>query len=261
MIQVRISNRVFGGLAALALLICTPALADPHKHDHGPGQEHGPDQDHGPDRAPGHGPKIEVHDNGNDYDYKYEDGRCKYEYHLNYRTGDERVKQKGDCRGVSPRRAIYPVGGPIVRDDGDYEEAPRSAPRRLECNREMIGTVVGGVIGGVAGSQVGHGDGRKVATIAGAIIGAVIGGNIGHSMDRADNSCAYQALEFASPGETVYWRNPDSQIEYGITPASLKRRADGRQCREYKSSAITGGGAKDSSGVACRRSDGSWEIE
>jgi surface antigen len=126
----------------------------------------------------------------------------------------------------------------------------------------MIGTVLGGVLGGVAGSQVGQGDGRKVATVAGAIIGAVIGGNIGRGMDRADNGCAYQALEFASPGDTVYWRNPNSQVEYGITPASLTRRADGRQCREYKSSAVTGGAAaKDLSGLACRRSDGSWEIE
>ncbi|HEY0687275.1 MAG TPA: hypothetical protein VGD45_33375 [Steroidobacter sp.] len=62
------------------------------------------------------------------------------------------------------------------------------------------------------------GDGRKVATVAGAVIGAVIGGNIGRRMDRADDGCAYQAFEFASPRETIFWRNPDSQIKYGITP-------------------------------------------
>ena len=42
-------------------------------------------------------------------------------------------------------------------------------------------------------------------------------------MDRADNGCAYKAFEFASPGETVFWRNPDSHVEYGITPARLTR--------------------------------------
>jgi surface antigen len=220
-------------------LICTPALADRDKDEHG------------------HGPKIEVHDNGKDYKYEYKDGRCKYEYHLNYRTGEEKIEQKGNCRGVSPRRAMYPAEGPTTRDR-EYD----AGPRRIACNREVIGTVIGGVVGGIAGSQVGHGDGRKVATVAGAIIGAVIGGNVGRRMDRADNGCAYQALEFAAPGETVYWRNPDSQIEYGITPARLTRRADGRQCREYQSSAAGGGvSEKISSGVACRRPDGSWEVE
>jgi surface antigen len=238
---------VIAGGAAIVALMSTPALADPDKDEHGHGR--------------GHAPKVEVHDNGKDYKYEYKDGRCKYEYHLNYRTGEEKIEQKGNCRGVSPRRAMYPADGPIIRDrEHDYEEAP--APRRVACNREVIGTVLGGVAGGVAGSQVGHGDGRKVATVAGAIIGAVIGGNIGRRMDRADDGCAYQALEFASPGETVYWRNSDSQIEYGITPARLTRRADGRQCREHKSSVVGGGASeKSSSGVACRRADGSWEVE
>jgi surface antigen len=146
------------------------------------------------------------------------------------------------------------------RDYG-YNDEPRPG-RRVACRREVIGAVLGGVVGGVAGSHVGHGDGRKVATVAGAIIGAVIGGNIGRRMDRADEGCAYQALEFAAPGETVYWRNPDSQIQYGMTPARLSRRADGRECREYTAS-VVGRGTRptNSSGVACRRPDGSWAIE
>lgn len=245
-LRVSIHRSIVTGGAALVLFSCMPALADRDKDGH----------------RHGHGPKIEVRDNGKDYKYEYKDGRCKYEYRLNYRTGEEKIKQKGNCRGVSPRRAIYPVDGPIIRDDGDYEEAPVPAPRRVACNRQVIGTVLGGVAGGVAGSQIGHGDSRKVATVAGAIIGAVIGGNLGRRMDRADDGCAYQALEFAAPGETVYWRNPDSQIEYDITPARLTRRADGRQCREYESSVLGGDAStKRSSGLACRRSDGSWEIE
>ena len=81
-------------------------------------------------------------------------------------------------------------------------------------------------------------------------------------MDRADEGCAYQAFEFAQPGETVYWSNPDSDIEYGITPARLSRNADGRECRTYETSAFGGGlGRTTSKGVACRRSDGSWEIK
>jgi surface antigen len=232
---------VIGSAAIAAAVISMPALADEDEH----------------------GPKIEVHDNGKDYKYEYKDRRCKYEYKLNYRTGEEKVEQKGDCRGVSPRRSLYHSDEPIILEERDYDHGPAMpSARRIACNREMIGTVLGGVAGGIAGSQVGRGDGRKVATVAGAIIGAVIGGNVGRRMDRADNGCAYQALEFASPGETVFWRNPDSDIEYGITPARLSRRADGRECREYKTS-VRGrsGGPMSSSGVACRRKDGSWEID
>ena len=237
---------------ATALLAAGPGFADPDKDESG----------HGRGRGRGHAPKIEVHDNGKEYKYEYKDGRCKYEYQLNYRTGEEKVEQKGDCRGVSPRRAAYPQVDVYHEHENDYEVVPRSS-RRIDCNRDVIGAVIGGVVGGVAGSNVGSGDGRKVATVAGAVIGAVIGGNIGRRMDRADDGCAYQAFEFASPGETVYWRNPDSRMEYGITPGRLTRRRDGRECRDYKVS-FAGGGASQkasSGGVACRNSKGAWEIE
>lgn len=238
-------------VAALAsgLFAAAPAFADPDKDESGHG------------RGYGHGPKVEVHDNGKDYKYEYKDRRCKYEYKLNYRTGEEKVEKKGDCRGVSPRRAVYPDVDVYHEHEDDHGVVPRS-PRRIACNRDVIGAVIGGVVGGVAGSNVGSGDGRKVATVAGAVIGAVIGGNIGRRMDRADDGCAYQAFEFASPGETVFWRNPDSQIEYGITPEPLTRRRDGRECRDYKVS-VGGGGVSQntSSGMACRNSKGAWEIE
>ena len=249
-----IRTTVLSSAVGLAL-IATPALADRDKHEHGRGNDRG--QGHG------HGPKIEVKDNGKEYKYEYKDRGCKYEYKLDYRTGEEKIKQKGNCRGVSPRRALYPVDGPVVYDERDYdrEERPVHSDSRIACNREVIGRVLGGIAGGIAGSNVGHGDGRKVATIAGAIIGAVIGGNVGRRMDRADEGCAYQAFEFASPGETVFWRNPESNLEYAITPARLTRR-DGRECREYKT-AVHGGNVseKGSSGLACRNSNGAWEIE
>jgi surface antigen len=122
--------------------------------------------------------------------------------------------------------------------------------------------VLGGVAGGLRVRTWVMEMAERLPRWRGAIIGAVIGGNVGRRMDRSDNGCAYQAFEFASPGDTVFWRNPDSQIEYGITPARLTRQADGRECREYNTS-IDGGGTsqKKSSGVACRRSDGAWEIE
>ena len=247
--------------AISAAFVTTPSLADPDKDESGRGRRghHERGHDDRGNEGRGRGPKIEVHDNGKHYKYEYKDQRCKYEYHLNYQTGAEKIEQKGDCRGVSPRRALYPVET-VVHEDRDHDRAPPS--RRIACNRELIGAVIGGVAGGVIGSNVGSGDGRKVATVAGAIIGVVIGGSVGRRMDRADNGCAYQAFEFAAPGETVFWRNPDSAVEYGITPAQLTRTADGRECRTYKASLIGGANNQnESSGRACRRADGSWQIQ
>src|SRR5688572_12003118 len=137
MIQLRMSKLrvVLVGGAAAAAFLSAPVLADRDK-----------DERRG-------GPKIEVKDNGKDYKYEYKDRRCKYEYHLNYRTGEEKIEQKGDCRGVSPRRALYPVEAPIVREERGYEHYAPPTGRRIACNRELIGTVLGGVAGGVAGSH------------------------------------------------------------------------------------------------------------
>jgi surface antigen len=251
---------VLGSAIGLAL-IATPALAAKDKHEHGRGNDHGSHHEHGRGNGHGNAPEIEVKDNGKEYRYEYKDRGCHYEYKLDYRTGEEKIKQKGNCRGVSPRRALYPVSGPVVYDErGHDREEPVRTGSRIACNRDVIGAVLGGIAGGIAGSNVGHGDGRKVATVAGAIIGAVIGGNIGRNMDRADEGCAYQALEFASPGETVFWRNPQSNLEYAITPAQLTRH-DGRECREYKTTVLGGNvSQKGASGFACRNSNGAWEI-
>lgn len=231
------------GCAALIVMGSVPALADGY----------------------GHGPKVEVHDNGKDYKYEYKDRHCKYEYQLNYRTGEEKVEQKGQCHGVAPHRAVYYSEDSPRRyepDAGPYDDEPPYGSRRaLSCNRELIGQVLGGIVGGVAGAQVGGGSGRRAATIAGTIAGVLIGGRIGRRMDRSDSACAYQAFEFAEDDQTVFWRNSASELEYRITPQRAVRRANGRYCRDYRASVVGSGLAERSTeGVACRRSDGSWEI-
>lgn len=221
------------------------------------------------------GPKVKVDDDGKEYKYEYEDRRCKYKYELKYRTGEEKVEKKGDCHGVGPHRVVYYSDVPTRRhereseghyddddrDDRDYDRGPQGTAGRLSCDREVIGQVLGGVAGGVLGAQVGDGSGKRAATIAGTIVGVMIGGNIGRRMDRADTACAYQALEFADPGQSVFWRNPESQMEYRITPERPARRDDGRHCRTYQAF-VSGPGLKErqTEGMGCRRSDGSWEI-
>lgn len=246
------------GVACLVMLLFAlagaPALADDDDDDHE------------------RGPKVKIDDDGKEYKYEYEDGRCKYKYELKYRTGEEKLEKKGNCHGVGPNRAVYYSGGAHrrpdrdsawhherERQDRDYDETPYGSTGRLSCHREVAGQVLGGVAGGVLGAQVGDGSGRRAATIAGTIVGVMIGGNIGRGMDRSDTACAYQAFEFAESDQTVAWHNPNSQLEYGITPGRLVRHADGRKCRAYRM-AVSGVERGSTEGRSCRRSDGSWEI-
>ncbi len=128
------------------------------------------------------------------------------------------------------------------------------------CNRDKIGAVIGGVAGGALGSQVGKGDGKLATTIIGTVAGAVIGGYIGRSLDKADETCMGQALEHSPTGRQVSWTNSNTGARYEITPQRTYRRDDGRYCREYTAGASLSRGGKMDTGVACRRSDGTWDI-
>lgn len=129
-----------------------------------------------------------------------------------------------------------------------------------KCNREALGAVLGGVVGGVAGSRVGKGDGREVATIAGALVGALVGQSIGRHMDRTDQYCTGQVLEYATDRQTVGWHNPDAGTRYSVTPMNYYKSRDGRYCREYTSEATIGDQKQQIYGTACRQADGSWQI-
>ncbi|MDJ0806402.1 MAG: RT0821/Lpp0805 family surface protein [Gammaproteobacteria bacterium] len=128
------------------------------------------------------------------------------------------------------------------------------------CNREAVGSVLGGVLGGLAGSNVGRGDGRRAASIAGALIGILVGRSIGRHMDRADQYCTGQTLEYARDRQSIHWYNPDEGTSYEVTPLNHYRSREGRYCREYATQAIIGGRSQQTFGTACRQPDGSWQI-
>lgn len=128
------------------------------------------------------------------------------------------------------------------------------------CNRTEIGAVIGGVAGGVLGSRVAKGDSRLAGTLIGTIAGAVIGGYIGRSLDRADDACMGQVMEHADSGRHVSWTNPDTRARYDITPQQGFRRDDGRYCRNYTIGVVKGGTGRTDKGLACRRSNGIWDI-
>lgn len=127
------------------------------------------------------------------------------------------------------------------------------------CNRQAIGTVLGGAVGGAIGTTADR-EYRAVAVIVGSVLGAVIGNQIGKSMDEADRGCIGHALELAADRRAVSWRNPDSGLDYKVTP--LRGFNDGgHKCREYRLD-INGGGINDSRKErACQTAPGKWEAD
>lgn len=125
--------------------------------------------------------------------------------------------------------------------------------------REETGMVIGGLLGGLLGAQAGDHHLRPVAIVAGTIIGASIGGSIGSYMDETDRLRAGQTLETVRTGISSAWRNPDTGVQYQLTPTSTYETTQG-PCREYTMNALIGGRHEQVYGTACRQADGSWRI-
>jgi len=153
--------------------------------------------------------------------------------------GDHRLRDGDDHVGYDT----------VTRDLGILEGA---------CRREEIGAALGGVVGGVIGSKVGKGDERKVATIASAVLGALVGSQIGRHMDQTNQQCTGQILERAPDRQAVTSRNPDTGVQYRVTPTKTFRQ-QAHYCREYIAEATIGGTATRVRGNACRKPDGSWQ--
>lgn len=127
------------------------------------------------------------------------------------------------------------------------------------CNRAAVGAAVGAVVGGAVGSQIGKGDGRTVAIILGSVFGAMIGANIGRDMDQADRACFGHALELARDNSRVAWSNPDTGVDYVVTP-QRGFTYQNRPCREYTTRITTANGRSETvSGRACQNGEGVWE--
>lgn len=125
---------------------------------------------------------------------------------------------------------------------------------------EGAGSVIGGVLGGVLGAQVGEGHGRTAAIIAGALAGAAIGGSVGQHMDESDREKVAQTLEGVRTGVPVAWSNPDTGVQYSVTPTRTFESPAG-PCREFTTEAIIGGKHETVYGTACRQVDGSWKVQ
>lgn len=129
--------------------------------------------------------------------------------------------------------------------------------------KETVGTAAGAVVGGLLGSKVGGGSGQLWATGAGTLLGAWLGNEVGRSLDKADLAYAKQAetKAYAAPlGQTISWNNPESGNYGTVTPVRDGSTASGDYCREYEQTIYIEGRAETGVGVACKRSDGTWDI-
>jgi len=122
----------------------------------------------------------------------------------------------------------------------------------------VLGGVAGGALGGVLGSGMSGGGsaGTIVGAVAGTVLGAIVGGRVGHMMDPNDRFCAGRALDYADDRHGVDWFNPQSRIDYRVTPLRSFHEA-GVLCRELTTSA---GAYGDDRRIACRLPSGDWEI-
>lgn len=127
------------------------------------------------------------------------------------------------------------------------------------CNRAAVGAAVGAVVGSAVGSQIGKGDGRNVAIILGSVFGAMIGANIGRDMDQADRACFGHALELAKDNSKVTWSNPDTGVDYVVTPQRGYTYRN-QPCREYTTRITYSGRTETVPGKACQNSEGVWDV-
>ena len=132
--------------------------------------------------------------------------------------------------------------------------------------KETTGAILGAALGGLLGAQIGDGSGRLAATALGVAVGGFIGAEAGKSLDRADrvyhDAAARNALWQSPTGTASTWNNPRSGNAGAITPAGdAFTDQRGRACRRFADSVTWADGTQDqTTGVACRNSDGSWEI-
>lgn len=129
--------------------------------------------------------------------------------------------------------------------------------------KQVVGAAGGAALGGLIGSQIGGGTGQLIATAAGTAIGALVGSEIGRGLDDVDRMRASQAQQRASNapiGETISWNNPNSGNAGTYTATRDGYTQSGRYCREFQETITVDGRTETGTGVACRRTDGTWEI-
>jgi surface antigen len=119
----------------------------------------------------------------------------------------------------------------------------------------------GAVTGAAAGTAVGAAVGDTQTAIIGGLLGTIVGHEVGRYMDEQDREETYEALEFSETGQTTDWVNPDTGRSYYVTPQETFAYQGQEPCREFALVTREGSYERRTTEIACRRADGSWEIQ
>ncbi|MEO5364055.1 MAG: glycine zipper domain-containing protein [Magnetococcus sp. DMHC-8] len=125
--------------------------------------------------------------------------------------------------------------------------------------KAQSGAGIGALGGGLVGSLVGSSHNRGQNALIGAAIGGLVGYAVGNEMDKHDKQKLNHALETMPSRQTSSWVNPDTRVEYAVTPQPAYQ-SEGRQCRQAEIASIIDGRRETVLKTACRRPDGQWEI-
>lgn len=129
---------------------------------------------------------------------------------------------------------------------------------KSSCKYEKIGTVVGAATGAVIGAKVTDKEDKTVGVLVGTVAGLIVGRTIGKLIDKRDRHCASQALEFLEDGQYVAWQNPNTNIDYQITPFNSYQQ-DGLDCRQFVTkTTLSDGRVSEFENDACLDAGGVW---
>jgi surface antigen len=133
-----------------------------------------------------------------------------------------------------------------------YEDNPKA----------VLGTVVGAAVGvGIVALAGGTPGSMAAAGAAGALVGGFLGNRLDERDKRMAREAANKAFESGRTGQSTEWSNPDTGNSGSVTPTKTYQLANGQYCRMYTQDIVVSGETHQTHGTACRKSDGTWEVQ
>ncbi|HJO75040.1 MAG TPA: RT0821/Lpp0805 family surface protein [Rhodospirillales bacterium] len=101
-----------------------------------------------------------------------------------------------------------------------------------------------------------------------ATLGTIGGGAAGYYTTRAlmgTDRAAYErtaqkGLKESTDGQVVDWQSPDTGNSGIFRPIRSFRLADGRYCRQYRTTVSFDKTVHSGNGMACRNANGQWQV-
>jgi uncharacterized protein YcfJ len=135
-------------------------------------------------------------------------------------------------------------------------------PGAKEAQKQSGSVVAGAVIGGLVGNMFGSGTGKVLMTAAGAVAGGFIGDHIykKHAKSEYEKDAAQRALNQSASGQKVTWTDPRTHESGYFVALNTKRMTDGRVCRDFRRGlSVDGQSVDETTGTACKKSNGEWD--